>query len=138
MRVPTSSFTCDRTGGTIRVAPAGFNFDIRPGGVICAALGGLPHDVSLGSCYDATLAAASPLSRAQVCWAFWAPRVIASRSFAASATISTTGGGCGAVCGMAHAPVLRALVGASGAASLAMASELEIEEEMLKSAGSKG
>ena len=60
---------------------------------------------------------------------------MASRSFAASATISTTGGGCGAECGVARAPVLRALAGASGAASLATAPELEIGEERLRLAG---
>ena len=59
-------------------------------------------------------------------------------SFAASATMSTMGRGCGAVCGVARAPVLRALVGASGAASLAMAPELVIGEEALKSAGLGG
>ena len=56
---------------------------------------------------------------------------MASRSYAASATMSTTGGGCGAECGVARAPVLRALVGASGAASLATAPELEIREGKL-------
>jgi len=63
---------------------------------------------------------------------------MASRSFVASATISTTGGGCGAECGVARAQVLRALVGASGAASLAMAPELEIGEERLRLAGLGG
>ena len=60
---------------------------------------------------------------------------MASRSFAASAMMSTTGGGCGAECGVARAPVLRALVGASGAASLATAPELEIGKGKLRLAG---
>ena len=119
LRVLTSSFFCDRPSGTIRVAPTGLDFDVRPGGVICAAPVDLPLGVSLSGCYSATLA----------------PRAIASWSFAASATMSTTGWGCGAVCGVARAPVLRALVGASWAASLAMAPELVIGEEALKSAG---
>ena len=42
------------------------------------------------------------------------------------------------MCGVARAPVLRALVGASGAASLEMAPELVIGEEALKSAGLGG
>ena len=60
---------------------------------------------------------------------------MASRSFVASATISMTGGGCGAECGVARAPVLRALVSASGAASLATAPELKIGEGRLRLAG---
>ena len=60
---------------------------------------------------------------------------MASRSFAASATISTTGGGCGAECGVARASVLRALVGANGAVSLATAPELEIGEGKLRLVG---
>ena len=52
--------------------------------------------------------------------------------------MSTMGRGYGAVCGVAHAPVLRALVGASWAASLVMAPELVIGEEALKSAGLGG
>ena len=60
---------------------------------------------------------------------------MASRSFAASATISTTGGGCGAEYSVARAMVLRALVGASGAASLATAPKLEIGEGKLRLAG---
>ena len=39
------------------------------------------------------------------------------------------------MCGVARAPVLRALAGASVAASLATAPELEIGEERLKIAG---
>ena len=39
------------------------------------------------------------------------------------------------MCGVAGAPVLRALAGASGAASLATAPELEIGEERLRLAG---
>ena len=39
------------------------------------------------------------------------------------------------MCGVARAPVLRALAGASGAASLEMAPELEIEEETLRLGG---
>ena len=42
------------------------------------------------------------------------------------------------MCGIEHAPVLRALVGASWAASLAMAPELVIGEEALKSVGLGG
>jgi hypothetical protein len=42
------------------------------------------------------------------------------------------------VCGVARAPVLRALVGASGAKSLEMAPKLVIGEEALKSAGLGG
>ena len=39
------------------------------------------------------------------------------------------------MCGVARAPVLRALAGTSGAASLAKALELEIGEERLRLAG---
>ena len=39
------------------------------------------------------------------------------------------------MCGVARAPVLRALAGASGATSLATAPELEIGEERLRLAG---
>ena len=60
---------------------------------------------------------------------------MASRSFAASDSISTTGESCGAECGVAPALVLRALAGASRAASLATASELEIGEERQRLAG---
>jgi len=60
---------------------------------------------------------------------------MASRSFAASATMSMTGGGCGAECGVARIPVLRALVSASGAASLATVPELEIGEGRVRLAG---
>ena len=60
---------------------------------------------------------------------------MASRSFAASATMSTTGGGYDVECSMEQALVLRALVGASGAASLAMAPELEIGEGKPRLAG---
>ena len=60
---------------------------------------------------------------------------MASRSFAASATMSTTGGACSAECGVARATVLRALVGASRDASLATAPELEIGEGKLRLAG---
>jgi hypothetical protein len=52
-----------------------------------------------------------------------------------SATISMTGRGCGAVCVAARDPVLRALTGASGAASLAAAPELEIGGGRLRLAG---
>ena len=71
-------------------------------------------------------------SCARACWAAWAPRAIASRSFAASATRSTAGRGCGTVCGVLRAPVLRALVGASGTASVATAPGLEIGEQKLR------
>jgi hypothetical protein len=131
-------FSCDRPSGATRVVPTGPDFDVRPGGVICAALVDLPLGISLSGCYNAALASVALLSGARACWAFWAPRAIASWSFAAFATMSTTGRGCGAVCGVARAPVLRALVRASGAASLAMAPELVIGEEALKSAGSGG
>ena len=117
-------FSCDRPGGAIRVVSTGPDFDIRPGGVICAAPVDLPLGVSLSGCYNADLASVAPTLRA-----------IASWSFAASATMSTTGRGCGAECGVARAPVLRTLVSASWAASLAMAPELLIGEEALKSAG---
>src|SRR6185312_9864772 len=78
---------------------------------------------------DNTWPASPLLSGARACWAFWAPLAIASWSLAASATMSMTGRGCGAVCGVARAPVLRALVDASGAASLVMAPELVTREE---------
>ena len=42
------------------------------------------------------------------------------------------------MCGAAGAPVLRGMVGASGAASLEMAPELVIGEEALKSVGLGG
>ena len=62
---------------------------------------------------------------------------MASRSFAAAASRSKAGRGCGAVCGVLHAPVLRALAGASCTASLATAPGLKIEEHKLRTTGSR-
>jgi hypothetical protein len=63
------------------------------------------------------LASFSP-SYARACWADRVPRATASRSFATSASRagSPPVGGCGAKCGVACAPVLRALFGARQAA----------------------
>ena len=47
----------------IHAAPTDLVFDDRPGGVICAAPAGLPHGVSLSSCFNATLAGIAPIPR---------------------------------------------------------------------------
>ena len=58
---PTSfPFSCDWPGGAIRVVPTGPDFDVRPGGVICAAPVDLPLGVSLSGCYSAALASVAP------------------------------------------------------------------------------
>jgi hypothetical protein len=62
---------------------------------------------------------------------------MASHSFAAAASRSTAGRGCGAVCGVLRAPVLRALARASYTASLGTAPGLEIKELKLRITGSR-
>ena len=138
LRVPTSFFLCDRQGGAIRVAPTGLDFDVRPGGVICAALVGLPHGISLSGCFNATLASIAPIPRHSSLLGRSSPSSHPLPQLRGLRHNIYDGRGCGAVCGVARAPVLRALVGASWAASLAMAPELVIGEEALKSAALGG
>jgi len=113
LRAPTSSFSCNWLGGAIRVVPTGFDFDVRLGGVIRAAPANFPLGVSLSGRYSVALAGVAPALRHSNLLGLLAPRAIASWSFAASTTMSTTSRGCGAVCGIARALVLKALVGAS-------------------------
>ena len=37
LRTPTSFYSYNRPGGVSHIAPFGLNFDVRPGGAICAA-----------------------------------------------------------------------------------------------------
>ena len=111
-----------RLGGGIRSAPAGFvlRLDGSPhadpaGFILGVGTGGLRVPALAG------VASAFPRS-GQL--GLQGPPAIASWSFTALATKSTMGRGYGAVCGIACALVLRALVGTSWAAFLAMAPEL--------------
>jgi len=124
LRVPTSSFLCDWTGGAIRVAPTGPNFDVRPGGVTYAAPVGLPHGVSRSGCSNATLTGVTPVPRRSSLLGRLGP---SSHGLPQLRGLRH--------CGVARAPVLRAFAGAIGAASLATAPELEIGEKRLRLAG---
>ena len=137
LRAPTSfPFSCHRPGGAIRVVPTGPNFDVRPGGVICAASVDLPLGVSLSGCYSAALASVAPALRLSSLLGLLRP---SSHHFLELRSLRhNVHDELGLRCRVARAPVLRALVGASRAASLAMAPELVIGEEALKSVGLGG
>ena len=122
-------------GGALLRPPTSFSLCNWPGGAVHAAPAGLLSVVSLSGGFSTALAGVAPSSCARACWAAWAPRATAARSFADSAVRSTAGRGCSAVCGMLRAPVLRALAGASHTASLAMALGLKIEEHKLRTTG---
>ena len=97
-----------------------------------------PLGVSLSGRYSAAVASVAPAPRRSNLLGLLGPsnhRLLELRGLRHNVHDEQ---GCGAVCGVARAPALMALVGASWAASLAMAPELVIGEEALMSAGLGG